>query len=373
MLTNLPPPHFSIAQKKQLHTALLDLGREKEIEEKLLNKKLFMQLLDWKLNRNFEKFIKIIGGYSNQTYQIDDLVLRFPKLINPLVRNLSIEVYNLQIAHTLNFTPLEIIGYYSKHNLLITQFIPQYRSLTQDDFKNPKKIIATAKLVKKLHYCTKKFKKNLETPLAFVNNTSESFKKIKTILKKEDDGILNKINIIKAILASFEVPEQPSHGDLHHGNLIELNNKIQLIDWEVSSMEDPAYDIARLFCVSDLSEESRILFLEHYKHAGNITLPAIEIENLKQRIRLLIPINFLSIVFWARFEIQFRKGDKKILLEKTIATFHEKTLQALINLNLDQFKIENYTLPKQSLFFTPPEFLPTAANTILDSTQLKNT
>ena len=374
MLKNLPLSHFPIAQKEQLNAALLDLGNEeKEIEGRLLNKKLFSQLLDRKFNKNFEKFIKIIGGYSNQTYQIDNLVLRFPKLTNPLVRNLSIEVYNLQIAHTLKFSPLEIRAYYAKHNLFITRFIPQYQSLTQTDFKKPEKIIAAAKLIKKLHYCNKKFKKNLETPLAFVNNISKSFEKIKPILNKEDYVILNKINTIKAILADFNVPERPSHGDLHHGNLIELNNNIQLIDWEVSSMEDPAYDIARLFCVSDFSEESRIIFLEHYKQAGNITLSALEIENLKQRIQLFIPINSLSIVFWARFEIQFRKGEKKILLEKTIATFHEKTLQTLTNLNLDEFKIENYTLPKQSLFFSPPEFLPIAANTIVDSTQLKST
>ncbi len=160
MLTNLSLS-LSIVQKKQLHTALMDLtSEEKEIEGGLLNKKLFVHLLDWKANKNFENFTKLTGGYSNQTYKIDDLVLRFPKLTNPLIRNLSIEVHNLRIAHTLKFSPLEIIGYYSKHNLLVTHFIPQYRSFTQDDFKDPKKVIAVAKLVKKLHYCTAKFKKN---------------------------------------------------------------------------------------------------------------------------------------------------------------------------------------------------------------------
>ncbi len=87
-------------------------------------------------------------------------------------------------------------------------------------------------------------------------------------------------------------------------------------------MEDPAYDIARLFCVSDLSEENRVIFLDIYRHAEEIILSRNTIEELKQRIQLFMPINFLSIVFWARFEVQFREGNKKILLEKTISTLY---------------------------------------------------
>lgn len=347
LLKSLPAYPF-LTREKQLHKALSDLENEKEIKEELFNKKLLLKLL--KLKKS-EKFIKIIGGYSNETYQIDDLVLRFPKLNNPLVRNLSVEIYNLQIAYDLKLSPLLVIAYYCKHNLLVTQFIRQYRFLTPEDL-DVKKIKSIAELVKKLHYCGKIFKKNPETPLAFVNSTSKTFAKIKIILNNTDNIILNKINLIKNILASFNATELPSHGDLHHGNIIELHNQLQLVDWEVASMEDPAYDIARLFYVSDINEENRRIFLCHYKQVGENVLSEKDIECLMQRIRLYIPINFISIVFWARFAIQFSEDShQRKLLEETISTFNEKALQTLNSINLNQFQNENFLATHQSLLF----------------------
>jgi hypothetical protein len=109
---------ISIQEIQQLTTALLDLKKERETKATtttLLNKSTLERLLTCRLN-NPEKFIKIIGGYSNETYRINTLVLRFPKLTNPLVRNLSIEAHNLKKARASELSPLEVIAYYSKHN-----------------------------------------------------------------------------------------------------------------------------------------------------------------------------------------------------------------------------------------------------------------
>ena len=362
----------SISQEEQLLAASLAL--ELEVEETtatLFNKSILRKLLNCKLDKPKE-FIKITGGYSNETYQINGLVLRFPKLTNPLVRNQSIEVHNLLLARALELSPLEPVAYYSKHNLLVTRFIPHCQPLTQAEFKNSEKINAVAKLVKKLHYYSDQFKKNPETPLSFVDDRSKSFARIKTILSLDDETILEKITKIRGILASFNVLERPSHGDLHHSNLVEINGNVQLIDWEVSSVEDPAYDIARLFCVSDLNEENRTIFLDCYQQSGEITLSENEIASLRQRIQLFEPINYFSIVLWAKFELKFSDGDKKKLLEKAVFIHREKTLVALDRLNLDQRedKNENKTfVDSHTTFF--PAFETQEANTPFEGSSLE--
>jgi thiamine kinase-like enzyme len=341
-------PREPIVTTEQLQQALDSLAAKKsKIKEEILAKKLLIKLLTKKLTTP-ERFLKITGGYSNHTYRIKDLVLRFPKLTNPLVRNLAIEIHNLKLARSLNFSPLKVIAYYTQHNLLITQFIPNCQSLTPADFKDPKKIKAVAKLVKKLHYCSSQFKKNPETPLAFVDSQSKSFEKIKMILNEDDSVTLEKMTKVRDILKKFPAPTRPSHGDLHHSNLIELNAKIQLIDWEVSSLEDPAYDIARLFCVSDLNVPNRAVFLNHYQQAGKLILSDATLDSLKQRISLFEPINYFSIVLWARFELQFSQEHAKKLLEQTVLNYTRKTLETLDNLDLEPFNDKNYPFYKAS-------------------------
>ncbi len=349
-MLNSKKTSYLISEKQQLTAALQDLTMEaEETTTALFNKPCLKELLSSKLN-NPKKCIKIPGRYSNATYQINDLVLRFPKLTNPLVRNLSIEVNNLKQARDVNLCPLEPVAYYSKHNLLVTCFITHYRLVTLDDLKSREKIKAVAKLVKKLHYYSGQFKKNPETPFSFVDAKSKSFVNIQKILNEQDKPILEKITKIRNILAKFNVIERPSHGDLHHSNLIETGGTMQLIDWEVSSLEDPAYDIARLFCVSDFNEENRKIFLDSYQRSGKITLDENEIRSLKQRIQLFEPINYFSIVLWAKFELQFNEGDKKKELEKAIHIYSKKTSKALDSLNLDE---KNFSLVSHTTFFQP--------------------
>lgn len=341
-------PLESSVETDQLQHALDSLAAEKsKIQEEILAKKLLIKLLTKKLT-NPERFLELTGGYSNHTYRIKDLVLRFPKLTNPLVRNLAVELHNLKLARTLKLTPLKVIAYYTQHNLLVTRFIPNYQSLTPADFNDPRKIKAVAKLVKKLHYRSSQFKKNPETPLAFVDSQSKSFEKIKMILSEKDNIILEKITKIRKILKKFPVCARPSHGDLHHSNFIELNAKIQLIDWEVSSLEDPAYDIARLFCVSDLNVTSRAAFLDNYQQAGKPILSDSALDSLKQRIGLFEPINYFSIVLWAKFELQFNQEQAKKLLEQTVVHYTQKTLETLAKLDLEPFNDNHYSFYKAS-------------------------
>jgi thiamine kinase-like enzyme len=302
---------------------LADIKEEQE-GPRLLNKNLLIQLLILKIVQP-SQFKEIKGGHSNDTYHYldENFVLRFPKAYNPLCPELSIEIQHLMLAKLLNLTPLKIVAYYTKYSLLVTEFISSYRPLTAIDFKNPAKLIALAQLVKKLHYSPFSFKKISATAISLIDESSKSFQIIKPILEKKDYQILAKLTGIKNFLAKSNYLKFPAHGDLHHFNVIESNGNLQLMDWELSSLEDPAYDIARLFCVTEFDSQQKEIFLKIYKNSYNITLSEYDIKNLIKRILLYETLNNFSIVIWTKYAMPFFYAEK-YKLEETIVNFSTK-------------------------------------------------
>lgn len=107
------------------------------------------------------------------------------------------------------------------------------------------------------------------------------------------------------------------------------------MDWELSSIEDPALDISRFFCVANLDKGEKNFFLQAYRSSFDILLSKEMMESLKTRIQLFNPLNCFSIAVWARYVIpSFLSRDKKEVLEATIRNYTQKTLSTLSHIVL---------------------------------------
>lgn len=297
---------------------LSDLITEKEGPQ-LQNKKLLIELLILKIYHPND-FKEILGGYSNDTYLYteENLVLRLPKTYNPFFPELTVEIQNLDQAHRLNLTPLKVVAYYHKYSFLVTEYISNYQPLTPRDFKNPARLMALAQLVKKLHYSRFNFKKNPETATSFIDHSSQCFHTIQPILTKKDYPILKKLLGIKNFLEKANPTKSPAHGDLHHFNIIEINGELQFMDWELSSLEDPAYDISRLFCVTEFNHAQKEIFLRTYQNSAPVCLSEEDLKNLIKRIYLYESINYFSIILWSRYAMPFFYANDQNLIKDTI-------------------------------------------------------
>lgn len=330
---------------------LIQLKNEKEdASEKILvlyNKNLIVRLLYSKINQACQ-FLEITGGFSNETYhyQPENLVLRYSRIGNPFHPNQSAEVANVLQAKLFALTVLTIVGNYAKQRILVTHLIQNYQTYSMDDFKSSSKLIALANLVKTLHYSQSNFEENSESAIAIIDKLSPSFKRIKDSLNKEDYSILEKLAVLRRILKKYEIFKRPSHGDLHHFNLIEIDGLMQLIDWELSSLDDPAYDIARLFSVDNFNAEQKSFFINVYQNAFDIFLSKQKIEHLKQRIQLFEPLNHFAIVVWCKYNSQFCNSEKRELLNETITHYTRKTLTALHDINLPLIETRQETVKR---------------------------
>ncbi|MGC1854455.1 MAG: phosphotransferase [Candidatus Aquirickettsiella sp.] len=340
----------SILEKdQQLHEILIYLENEKEetpaIVTVLYNKKILIKLLKLKITQA-ANFSEITGGYSNETYHYfpDKLVLRFSRLGNPYHCNQSAEVRNILQANLFDLTPLIVAANYAKHHVLVTHFIPHCQLYPLEIFQRPSKLIALANLVKNLHYSQSYFNENSESAISFVDKLSPSFQNIKATLSKEDYFILERLNVLRKVLEKLKIFKRASHGDLHHFNLIEVAGTMQLIDWELSSIADPAYDIARLFSVDNFNAEQKEIFINAYKNAFDIFLSEETIKHLTERIQLFEPLNHFSIVVWSKHTSQFCNSEKRKILNETITHYTKKTLTALHDINLPLIKAQQDTV-----------------------------
>lgn len=301
-----------------------------------LNTDLLIQLLQLKMQCP-NQFKTLVGGYSSNTYHYEkeNIVFRIPKLHNPLYRHTNIEIHNLAQAKLLGLTPLSVIAYSVKHSLLVTEFIPRCQPYSAANFADYAELENLASLVRKLHYSGATFEKNPESAISFIDPASKTFANIKSILSVEDYQILQKLAAVRNCLATFKVKKRPAHGDLHHFNLVNVNGCMQLMDWELSSIEDPAQDIARFFCVTGLDTDQKVCFLGHYvKSPESLTEPEAAIRNLEVRIQLFEPLNYFSIVLWAKYALEFSGKDAGIILQETVKNYTEKTLKTLSELQM---------------------------------------
>lgn len=236
-----------------------------------------------------------------------------------------------------------MVAYFAKYSLLVTSFIPNYLSYSMEDIKKLNELAAAAHLIKKLHYSEIEFKKNRENAISIIDSSSKTFKVIEPILIQDDYKILEKLDRIRYFLSQFKIIKRPSHGDFHLFNLIKLKGALQLMDCELSSIEDPAFDISRFFCVASLGKGEEKFFLQTYKNSFYNILSDAAMASLKTRIQLFNPLNYFSIAIWARYILpSFSSRDKKEILKETTLNYTQKTLSTLNDIELSTINQNTY-------------------------------
>lgn len=90
------------------------------------------------------------------------------------------------------------------------------------------------------------------------------------------------------------------HGDIHYENFLRTNDKTLLIDWEHASIDDPALDVAELFCFPYLMKQTdcilpahlQELFFEDYIARTNDSGIAVRVD------RYLVLVTVLHLISW---------------------------------------------------------------------------
>jgi thiamine kinase-like enzyme/choline kinase/predicted transcriptional regulator len=240
--------------------------KRKEIEIKTL--KLRQHLIDI-LDITADQVGEIVpaGGMTNKNYKVSignkNYILRVPGAGTEEMINRFEEKSNSRLANELRLDT-EILYFDEISGIKISEFIENAETLNATTAKREGNMKLTSSILKKLH----------DSGIIFENtfNVFEKIEHYENLLKKAQGKsfedyfkIKRKVMYLEEILKELDVELKSCHNDCVPENFVKGDNeRIFLIDWEYSGMNDPMWDIAAHSIECDFSEDDEELYLQHY-------------------------------------------------------------------------------------------------------------
>lgn len=229
-------------------------------------------------NKKIEN-INLIGGMTNKNYLISidkkKYVLRNPGVGTKEIINRNNEAKNAQIISDLNLDA-KLIYLNKETGIKISEYIENAETLVPETAKNNFKQVAG--ILRKLH----------NSKITF-DNVFDSFTEMEKYerLSIEENGkfydgykeVKERVFKLKEKLQLFNIELRACHNDTVPENFIKSGEKIYLIDWEYSGMNDPMWDLAAHSLECNFSKEEEKEFLDSY-FLGKMTKE----ENLRIQI-----------------------------------------------------------------------------------------
>lgn len=228
-------------------------------------KKIVSNVLDVELSKIED--IHPIGGMTNKNYKIivaaEEFVLRIPGCGTSEMIIRGNEKLNSKLAYD-NDLDTEIIYFDAESGIKVSRFIENNETLNSSTAKREENMGMVTDILKKLHSSNIKF-----------NNRFDIFNLIlvyEKLLKKyngknfEDyDAVREKVMFLKNAIENLDVVEVPCHNDAVPENFVKSGDeRIYLIDWEYSGMNDPMWDLAAHSLECSFTEDDEELFLSIY-------------------------------------------------------------------------------------------------------------
>lgn len=207
-----------------------------------------------------------IGGLTNKNYKLlmgdEVLVLRLPGRGTGRFINRSHERANHFAAARAGFTP-PVLYFNQFTGIKVTTFLHEACVLSPATATVSGNYLQVAGMLREFH----------DTPIRFAN-TFDGFAMTRVYERVARSrfepfyagfkDMQSRFRSLQAILKSMAVPLRACHNDLVPENILILDGRMQLIDWEYSGMNDPSWDIASFLLESEFGPDDTKAFIAAY-------------------------------------------------------------------------------------------------------------
>lgn len=231
---------------------------------------------------------KLSGGITNKTYKFRVnnkwYVIRLPQVAtNSMLNRIQEEKIYLAL-NKVDFCE-EVIKYYPQTGIKVSTY---FQTPSLNETQVSENITNIAKTLKNIH--TSNIQCDVEfNPLKELNKYINLVKQNNLKFYNHFEEIKNQILLkYKELEPTFEI--KFCHNDLVCGNILKVNEKIILIDWEYGGQNDLAFEIASLFSENEISLENQDKFWQTYVIEKN--------SNIKQRVEFWMDFQNLLWSIW---------------------------------------------------------------------------
>jgi thiamine kinase-like enzyme len=247
--------------------------------------------------------IEPLGSVTNQTYRLDvgqhSYVVRVAGSTTRYLDR-AVETHNAAIAAELGLAPPVL---YLDDKLLVTRFVSGARPLSIGDLADPIRLQQVGDLLSRLQ----------RSPRAF-RHERHPFGEIDRYLgacpHPRAMAFRRALQPVEVALAGAPRPLVPAHVDASVANfLLGADGRLWLVDWEFSSMADPAWDPASVLMHRTMDDDAARGFIATV--LGDAEEPAVA------RIGLFKAALCLVAGSWCAMEAAARRDDALIRLAET--------------------------------------------------------
>ena len=210
--------------------------------------------------------IELVGGMTNKNFKVsmnnEYYILRIPGNGANKIISRHDEKYNSLIVNDLALDT-DILYFDEENGVKIAKYINNAQTINPETAKKKENIIETTNLLRTLHKSKLKFCNEFN-----VFNKIEEYEKI---LKQSNGNnfkdyslVKHQVLELKKILENFGEESVPCHNDAVPENFVKSDDKLYLVDWEYSGMNDPMWDLAAHCLECDFSNNEEELFLSLY-------------------------------------------------------------------------------------------------------------
>ena len=213
-----------------------------------------------------------MGGLTNRSYHVvckdeqtgktQELAVRLPGIgtENMIIR--SDEQKSLELACKLGIDA-QLYFFDSMTGEKVTEYIDNSKTMHVEDLRKNVNIVRMAQIFSKLHSCGE------DTGVSF--DVIDMAGTYEHIIRSEGGSFYDDYTEIKRYVDNLKkgymlnVTKVPCHNDpLCENWMLQNNEKMYLIDWEYSGMNDPMWDLADVSIECDMNPEKDDLFLYTY-------------------------------------------------------------------------------------------------------------
>ena len=253
-------------QYEKVKKHIMPMIKRKELKYRLEKVK---EAISKGLNISEEEIKEVypVGGMTNKNYKAfinnKAYIVRIPGAGTSSMINREEEMINSNLAAKEGIDS-KVLFFDEKTGIKIAEFIEGAETLNPATAKRKENMELVVRLLKTLH--------NSKIDMKNYFNVFEKIEEYENLVKKVNGNLFSDYYCIKKrvvdlekVLKDYGFKITPCHNDTVSENFIkDIKNRMYLIDWEYSGLNDPMWDLAAHSIECDFSESDEELFLSLY-------------------------------------------------------------------------------------------------------------